>query len=1179
MTLHVPRRRPRPVELVVRWRGRHHAADLRAAVAGHLGHPVGGLLAAGRHVADDAVLGLPPLVDGASLAVAPPGPPADPLPGPAAPLELVVVGGPDAGRSRPLLPPGFDVGRHPAAGMRLDDTALSRRHARVDVGPDGVRVTDLGSTNGVLVDGRAVATADLDTRSALVIGRTTMRVRRVGGAGLPLALPGDGTVRVTPGPPHPGPAATRHVEAPAPPALPPPTRVPWVAALVPLPVALALAVFLGPHLLAFALLGPVMVLGSAVGDRVTARRQRRHAVAEHDRAVAAARGALHAALAEEQRRRHAAHPDPHVVLRRAEQRLAGLWSGTSPTVRLGLGDVEAHTTWGPAGAAAPATAREVPVVVDLTRVGWLGLAGGDEGTRRLLDWLVGQLCVALPPDRLHLHAVGGDWWRAPHARGPAPTGAVRVGVNGTEGHAGADGAGDDLDGAVGIVVAPDAASLPEWCGARVEPDGAGRHVLVTPDGGRTTFAADGVGSWWADRVARALAPLRLPGMPGAAPDGDPRLTLDRVLGAGRLTPDGVRAGWDGPISGPVAVVGTAAGAPYRLDLARDGPHVLVGGTTGSGKSEFLRTLVTGLAVACPPERLALLLVDFKGGAAFGPCSRLPHVVGLVTDLDDHLAHRVLTSLRAELRRREQLLADAGVADLTDLHHTAGTVPRLVVVVDELRALVDELPDLVTGLVRVAAQGRSLGIHLVLATQRPSGTVTPEVQANVDLRVAFRVRDRADSVDVLDAPDAALLSPGAPGSGFARGGDGALTAFRTALVAPAPTEEPFLEVEERGRTRSPVPAAPDRTTELAAVVDVVVAAAATRGVRAPAPPWLPPLPAELRPGAAPAGVVAVVDEPDLQRRSPLRWSTVAAPWRVVGRPLSGRTSMLRAVLAAAVDTCPPDRLHVHVVDAAGGLAGARALPHVGTWCRTDDAEAVAQLVAHLTAEVATRRSTPAGPRPRVLLVVDGWDQLLEADDPRAADPASDRVLRVVRDGSGVGVHVVAAGGRSLLHSRWSALGGTTVLLGRLDPLDALAAGVHERDLPRDPPPGRGVLAGAGRELQVVTTAEADLAALAARWPPPRPALRAWRYRPLPRSSAATTSRRALPACCSAPPARRPAGGPGTPPRRRVGCSSRGHPAPGARRRCGCSRSRPCWPAVPRSSCRPSPRARPTPASPR
>jgi S-DNA-T family DNA segregation ATPase FtsK/SpoIIIE len=204
------------------------------------------------------------------------------------------------------------------------------------------------------------------------------------------------------------------------------------------------------------------------------------------------------------------------------------------------------------------------------------------------------------------------------------------------------------------------------------------------------------------------------------------------------------------------------------------------------------------------------------------------------------------------------------------------------------------------------------------------------------------------------------------------------------------------------------------------------------------------------------------------------------------------------VTAAVATCPPDRLHLHLLDAAGGLADLVDLPHVGTWCRVDDPVATAELVAHLAAEVATRRTT--GPsergRPDVLLVVDGWEQLVEADDPRSPDPLSDRVLRLLRDGSGVGVQAAAAGGRSLLHPRWAALGGTAVLLGRVDALDAVAAGLRERDLPRDPPPGRGVLAGEGREVQVVGTTRTEPAAAAARWPAPPPGARPWRYRPLP-----------------------------------------------------------------------------------
>ncbi|HET7762837.1 MAG TPA: FtsK/SpoIIIE domain-containing protein, partial [Phycicoccus sp.] len=510
----------------------------------------------------------------------------------------------------------------------------------------------------------------------------------------------------------------------------------------------------------------------------------------------------------------------------------------------------------------------------------------------------------------------------------------------------------------------------------------------------------------------------------------------------------------------------------------------------------------------PPERLTLLLVDFKGGAAFGACAALPHVVGLLTDLDDHLVERALSSLRAELRRREHLLAAAGVADVDDLGPgpVRDAVPRLVVVVDELRALVDELPGLARGLVRLAAQGRSLGIHLVLATQRPGGAVTGEVRANVDLRIAFRVRDAADSLDVVDDPGAADLDPGVPGRGLARGGDGAITAFQAALVAPAPapgTDAVQVELLESGSGARPgVTPTRDRTREVAAVVHVVREAAAGRAAPRPRPPWLPELPPTVRRGDRDAGtgVVAVVDEPDLQRRRPLRLDDEVPLWRFVGRPRTGRTGALLALVTAAVEQHAPDDLHVHVVDAAGGLAAALSgTPHLGTACRPGDPEAPAALLAHLTHEVARRReeAEEQAPHPRLLLVVDGWEELVEADDPRSPEPASDLVLRLLRDGSGVGLTGAVAGGRALLHSRWQGLGGRTVLLGPVDPMDAVAAGLRAGDLPRDPPPGRGLLAGDGRELQVVEVRPEDLArAAGGRRAPTAPG--PWRHRPLPRT---------------------------------------------------------------------------------
>ncbi len=1128
VTLHVPRRRPRPAELVVRWQGRWPARDLRASLARHLGHPVPILLAGGAPVPDDAVLGMPPLLDGVSLAVAAAAAgPAAPI-GPGAALELAVVGGPDAGRSRPLAPPGFEVGRHPRAGLTVQDPALSRVHCRVDVRPDGVHLTDLGSTNGVLVDGRrVVGSTAVDARSDVVIGSSRLAVRRAPAIGVPRVHPGDGTVVLG------GPAGTTtapaavEVHAPDPPVHPPPPRIPWVAALVPVPVAIGLALLLGPHLLAVALLGPVMVLGGGLGDRWGGRRQRRRAATEHASALASAHQRLDVALAAERRLRHAAHPDPARLLHRTERRAAGLWSGSSFSVRLGLGRQPSRATW-VVGAEARAVPMDgVPVFVDLLGTGRLGVVGGDAEVRGIAHWLVGQLCAALPPDRLHLAddllTVLPEWRLVPHASGDPPPGAVTLHL-----HRG----GEERDPMTGrgerdivITLATGRDALPHGCRAVLErADGA--HRLTAPDGTATGLRADGVGPWWADRVARALAPLRTA---RAGTDGHGPPTLATLLGSARLAPDGIGHRWALADEGPVAVVGTADGRPLRLDLRRDGPHVLVGGTTGSGKSEFLRTLVTGLALESPPERLSLLLVDFKGGAAFGPCIGLPHVVGLVTDLDDHLVDRVLTSLGAELRRREELLAAAGASDVAELGPGGPPLPRLVVVVDELRALVDELPGFVSGLVRLAAQGRSLGIHLVLATQRPGGTITGEVRANVDLRVAFRVRDASDSVDVVDVPDAASIPRSEPGRGVARGGDGTLTRFRAALVAPAADDAPVLEVHEPPPASGPAPPE-DRAAETARVVEAVRAAAAGRPHPPPAPPWLPPLPPRLRPADAGVGpgVVAVADDPARQRRSPVRWEVGAPVWRVVGRPLSGRSTALRAIVAAATATLPPSALHVHVVDPSGGLEDLRTLPHVGTWCRLDG-HGPAALVTHLAAEVAGRRArgrdttdaTDGPAEPLLLLVVDGWEQLVEADDPRSLEPLSDAVVRVLRDGAGVGVRGAVSGGRGLLHSRWTALGGRTFLLGAVDALDAVAAGVRDRDLPLDPPPGRGVLAPGGPEVQVVHVVAGDLGPVGARWSGREPADPPWRYRPLP-----DTVRRAdLLGTAPAPavPGRRPEGG--------------------------------------------------------
>ncbi|WP_272923840.1 FtsK/SpoIIIE domain-containing protein, partial [Streptomyces sp. SID3343] len=234
------------------------------------------------------------------------------------------------------------------------------------------------------------------------------------------------------------------------------------------------------------------------------------------------------------------------------------------------------------------------------------------------------------------------------------------------------------------------------------------------------------------------------------------------------------------------------------DLVRDGPHGLIGGTTGSGKSELLQTVIASLAAANRPDELTFVLVDYKGGSAFRECAELPHTLGMITDLDGHLVKRALASLDAELRRRETVLNEVEAKDHTEYRIKRSrdprlpALPRLILVIDEFATLVRELPDFVPGLISLAQRGRSLGLHLLLATQRPGGSVSNEIKANTNLRMALRVTDRSESQDIINSIEAAGISPNNPGRALVRRGEGAPTPFQTAFVGaerPAPSRTP------------------------------------------------------------------------------------------------------------------------------------------------------------------------------------------------------------------------------------------------------------------------------------------------------------------------------------------------------------------------------------------------------
>ena len=319
-----------------------------------------------------------------------------------------------------------------------------------------------------------------------------------------------------------------------------------------------------------------------------------------------------------------------------------------------------------------------------------------------------------------------------------------------------------------------------------------------------------------------------------------------------------------------------------LDLVRHGPHALLVGMTGSGKTEFLLTWLVSLAETHTPEELNILLLDYKGGVGLGRLSGLPHVVGLVSDLSPAVADRVLVSLRAEVRTREQVLAEHGAHDVAVL--APGVLPRLVVVIDEYRALLDSTPEAAAVFADLASRGRALGIHLVLSTQQLGG-LSESILANCALRVCFRMTAAHDSRTLLGG-DAASSLPHEPGSALVRGTGLELTQLRFAMT-------------DASRLASMTQAARDWV--------------AVHPDWAPRIPWCEPLPAVL--SELPANLVlahnprtptalsfGLSDLPHEQRQELAVWDPAHdGHLHVQGGLGSGRSTALRTLTAAARDS--------------------------------------------------------------------------------------------------------------------------------------------------------------------------------------------------------------------------------------------------------------------------------------
>lgn len=619
---------------------------------------------------------------------------------------------------------------------------------------------------------------------------------------------------------------------------------------------------------------------------------------------------------------------------------------------------------------------------------------------------------------------------------------------------------------------------------------------------QAAVVADFVSTPWCEDTARALAPC-VDARKEAGSQLLPSFSrLVDVLGVDLDQPDPIMHSWQQRGRTTRAVVGEDGDGPFALDLKHDGPHALVAGTTGAGKSEFLQSLIASLAYVNRPDSMNFVLVDYKGGSAFSECAILPHTVGMVTNLDGHLTERALTALDAELKRRESALRNISAPDVdtaweTKPRETAqARLPRLVLVIDEFAELKHELPDFVDGLVRIARVGRSLGVHLILATQRPAGVVSQEIRANTGLRVGLRMEDKEDSREVLDKPDAAEISRSTPGRAYARlGSNLLLQAFQTSRVAgrrkgntdglapPRITTVSWTELA-RPLPLPPQDASTEVKTDLYFFAQQATAANEALSIPPQVSPWLPELQSHIvLPADAPPGSYAFADLPSAQSQEwmafdPESSSTLA----VIGGPRTGRSTTLRTIAGSIARAYSPQEVHFYGLDFGdGALQALEALPHTGTLCQRSERDRVMRLIERLNEEVdhrhgvlsqqgvtsiAEQRSLASeGERlPYLVVFLDRWEGFLSEYPLDKGMDTYDTLTRLLREGSSVGIRFVLSGDRALLSDRIRNLCEQILLLKLPSVDDYSTLSIRRSAIPAEMPPGRGIFNGTLIEAQ-------------------------------------------------------------------------------------------------------------------
>ncbi|NJC22922.1 S-DNA-T family DNA segregation ATPase FtsK/SpoIIIE [Arthrobacter pigmenti] len=972
---------------------------------------------------ESCVPGVPPLTHGAVIVASRRAHNGEPSPASVGNLMFVVRSGPDAGKLVPLARGTYRIGRS-APEITIHDPELSRTHAVLTVTNEAITLADENSANGIWVDGSRV-------HNALV---TTDSVIRLGASQCALTLTDEPPAAVE------AVDLTEPSEVPAP-APPERNRLLLVTALLPLVLGVVLAVTTGMwFFLAFSALSAV----TGLIPLVSGRRKR----AAFSAAVAAA------VLTDSERRRCAAWDVAVLALSALQSRLQPLGPAPAGTlhrgryVRIGIADQPANIAVKPRTAGwEPPVSEAVPLVIPLSAPTERGgeeplnltVSGPPEVLRNSAHLLLLQLCVLeaagsiicfggsddLPSSARFLPQVSlvTDRERLDQLLSTGRFSTLLL-----------------FGTSAGAIVRLPGIRVYRFCAPSVPATGGGWTVdylqvepaLVSPSG-KVRFEPDLVQAGTFDYLARALGNAA----PAASEDASGVPIPDEVALTDLLAWESasVARRWRMPSKGSTlaAIVGSGGDGPLMLDLVTDGPHLLVAGTTGSGKSEFLRTMVLSLCLTHAPADLNLLFIDFKGGSGLGVLADLPHVTGMLTDLSPAAVSRALISLNAEVKRREYLFAACGATDYLEYRSVPGQgpLPRLAIVIDEFRMLSEEVPGSVQELMRIATLGRSLGLHLILATQRPQGAVTSDIRANVTASVALRMQSPMESQDVLESPIASTIPVRLRGRGYARVGGQRPVEFQTATTAGGSSARPPAIrslAAYLGDDSSPemvtLPGT-DTTSGLDALIASVRTAAVEFVPPAVRVPVCPALPENLPPdsGMSPGTpCLGLLDVPERQEQYRLSWTPHQdSHLAFIGQPAGGLSAALcsagRQLLQHLPDT------HLYVLDGDGSLRSLAHVPQTGAYVTASDAKRAARVLRRVAALVEHRLSSgteAADASPAIAILVSGWGRWTGSFRSGRFAWAEEALQDIARDGQTAGVTLLIGGERELISSRFFSL---------------------------------------------------------------------------------------------------------------------------------------------------------------